>query len=1257
MTDLNEQKKALVDFTQEIRFAVVMYGGSSLAIYMNGVAQELLRLVRATAPALESHAAEDEESGEPSEALYQEVSGSELVYRKLGRMLSRGVEPNVAAKDSDTAPIRTRFVIDILSGTSAGGINAVFLAKALANNQQMDQLKQMWVEQGDIGVLINDKESDAGINLGTQDPPRSLLNCRRMYYQLLDALQRMDKATQANAGKVAGGQADPAVSPFVDELDLFTTGTDIWGQNISIRLADAVARERRHLNTFHFRYSSKQASGVYQNDFTHHYNPFLAFAARVTSAHPAPFEPMKLADIDEVLDRHDDYRNVAGSRSDDPRWEAFFEEYLQRPDDDASSTPTAQARTGEERRKMREVLAKKFRTRPFSDGGVLDNSPFSFAIDKLQFRHTRLPVDRKLIYIEPVPEHPEKELPPNRPPDALANAWLSLSTLPSYQFIRDDLHRLLERNRLIERVNRILQGVERDEVERMKKHREAQTSDPTHQDQTTEPLTSYEFGGMTVGQMIERMGSAWGGYQRLRVSETTDELVTMIGRAAGFDEQSDEYVAIRYLVRTWRFQNYDAYRDGFKGYLQNELPPEQVKALKEARAEKKDSENFFLYQYDLKWRLRRLKFVLSKAEEISCLDQHALDMFSITSDASEVERMLGPAQQAETPSSSGTAAVEEFSVQERVQRELRRVKHQLGDVLRDLHVARHQLFSRSSASRKAQANGSSSPPVEGNPLEATIEGLDITADELLKILDKATDHDREQVAEDILRSKKKEFDVFLAGLNNYLKEVMDKSAARLRGEDEFQGRGILEAPDSPPSPLTPEYLVRRTLRYFYENFDRYDVISYPILYSTNVGEETDTIEVFRISPEDARVLVDDEELRRRKLAGTSLGNFGAFFDRDFRTNDILWGRLDCADRIITALLSSASPDSDEEQQALEHTRQELVKEASRAIIAEELSATDKASLRGLLSAAMAGAQPGEAKEQFITELRKLLEERTPDLSKMQGFLSDCLTGKDPLQQFIETNNFNHELPPAAMVRTSARASKVFGKMLEGIADLHRMDKKRVVWVTRLAQLFWGLVEVATPDSIPNLLFRHWLKLLYLFEFLLVLGGTLLLNAGIQQFGLLTFAITVVIHAATQLLGDYMLGADKKEPLLAAPDTKSPTASPPAEKTKGGSPMWWRVVKGLFVTALVLMAVLGIVFLFTVLGAQATPQQSSGQPQAAANFIWDKIAAFRGWLARDEANGWNVKTLIRFAIVAFIGLFFLWSIRSDLRALFKGEKKS
>src|SRR5882672_8972834 len=97
------------DFTQEIRFAVVMYGGSSLAIYMNGVAQELLRLVRATAPHRDDW----------NKTHIEEVSGSERIYRDLGRMLSRGEAAKLQLDPKDA--IRTRFVIDVLSGTSAGG--------------------------------------------------------------------------------------------------------------------------------------------------------------------------------------------------------------------------------------------------------------------------------------------------------------------------------------------------------------------------------------------------------------------------------------------------------------------------------------------------------------------------------------------------------------------------------------------------------------------------------------------------------------------------------------------------------------------------------------------------------------------------------------------------------------------------------------------------------------------------------------------------------------------------------------------------------------------------------------------------------------------------------------------------------------------------------------------------------------------------------------------------------------------------------
>lgn len=103
-------------------------------------------------------------------------------------------------------------------------------------------------------------------------------------------------------------------------------------------------------------------------------------------------------------------------------------------------------------------------TRPFNDGGILDNSLFSFAIANLPFRRSQLPVDRKLIYVEFDLEHPEnRERNEYQKPNALQNAWLSLSTLPSYQTMRCDLQTLIERNQLIIRVNRITLGLERDE--------------------------------------------------------------------------------------------------------------------------------------------------------------------------------------------------------------------------------------------------------------------------------------------------------------------------------------------------------------------------------------------------------------------------------------------------------------------------------------------------------------------------------------------------------------------------------------------------------------------------------------------------------------------------------------------------------------------------------------------------------------------------------------------------------------------------
>ena len=113
--------------TKELRLGVVCYGGSSLAIYMHGVTKELHRLVKASALL---------EAGLDADAGRAERGG-------LRASCSRAV-----AKENDG--VRTRVVVDVVAGTSAGGINGIYLTKAIAHNLSQDALRDLWFERGDM---------------------------------------------------------------------------------------------------------------------------------------------------------------------------------------------------------------------------------------------------------------------------------------------------------------------------------------------------------------------------------------------------------------------------------------------------------------------------------------------------------------------------------------------------------------------------------------------------------------------------------------------------------------------------------------------------------------------------------------------------------------------------------------------------------------------------------------------------------------------------------------------------------------------------------------------------------------------------------------------------------------------------------------------------------------------------------------------------------------------------------------------------
>src|SRR5712692_3061866 len=121
---------------RELRLALVCYGGVSLAIYMHGVTKELHKLLLASA------AYEQDQQKNPFAP-----AQTEYVYWDLLSRMQQG------AAGRTPRGVRTRVVVDVISGTSAGGINGICLAKAIALNRSQDALKRLWFERGDIKEL------------------------------------------------------------------------------------------------------------------------------------------------------------------------------------------------------------------------------------------------------------------------------------------------------------------------------------------------------------------------------------------------------------------------------------------------------------------------------------------------------------------------------------------------------------------------------------------------------------------------------------------------------------------------------------------------------------------------------------------------------------------------------------------------------------------------------------------------------------------------------------------------------------------------------------------------------------------------------------------------------------------------------------------------------------------------------------------------------------------------------------------------
>ena len=288
---------------------------------------------------------------------------------------------SIAAWPAPTpARCATRFVVDIVTGTSAGGINGVFLAKALATDRDISALSDLWIDEGDIDKLLNDRRAADGVPpLHAQRPPLSLLSGPRMLYLLLKALDGVSRA------RPRPSPPDPAESPYGAQIDLWITATDLQGRPVTVetwnpeRLGDI--REANHRSTFHFRYDATNhligdedpsSTSAIANTFTPAYDPVLAFAARCTSSFPAAFQAVQLGDLDAVVPGVRAIAAAAASDHAGPDWivpgdgrlEPFFADY--------GSVDAA-------------------RLHSFADGGYLDNQPVDLVLETLPKRARRPP--------------------------------------------------------------------------------------------------------------------------------------------------------------------------------------------------------------------------------------------------------------------------------------------------------------------------------------------------------------------------------------------------------------------------------------------------------------------------------------------------------------------------------------------------------------------------------------------------------------------------------------------------------------------------------------------------------------------------------------------------------------------------------------------------------------------------------------------------------------------------------------------------
>jgi patatin-related protein len=520
--------------TKELRLAVVCYGGVSLAIYMHGQTKEINRLVRASRLL---DLAGPEARG----------WGSEGVYVELLRELAAAHPERV----------RTRVVVDTVAGTSAGGINGVYLAKAVAHNRSQDALRNLWLERGDMSILVRGpkrlpwwlRAAAPLVRVRTQAP----LHGDLMSLWIYEALEDMDAQARA------AGEPE-TLMPEQQLLQLFVTMTDFNGYAREVVLMDPEPDpenppqpipDRRHRHVLEFRHDGGR------DDFGPPDNPALAFAARSTSSFPGAFQPLSFGELEGYL-------RGKGVRLDDAFGEKYFRHYG--------------------------LSAAVPRDAHFIDGGVLDNKPFGHAIGAIRGKRAFTEVDRRLVYLEPNPgtADPLGETEPETTgsPTTASTVLGALSRIPRKEPLLDDLLEVARHNDRVRRVRDVIETSFDRVAERV------QETIGTPLTEVPPDLAAETVGGWAAAihtAAQEDAGFGYATYIRLKIGDVVDRYARAVCAASNFPDDCNQAFFVRTAMRQWA---------GDGGLFEQEGSPT------------KEQEQF-LREFDLEFRKRRLQFAIA----------------------------------------------------------------------------------------------------------------------------------------------------------------------------------------------------------------------------------------------------------------------------------------------------------------------------------------------------------------------------------------------------------------------------------------------------------------------------------------------------------------------------------------------------------------------------------------------------------------------------------------------------------------------